>query len=138
MFGASGEQPEGLRDPMMGAFSKTDIGEGRSLDASFPLFRPGGSDLGLDGEDDLRNGLANVSASEVNSAQEGSPAVGGEYDNMFIGMSGQDGEGTNEGVAGLEHERSHASEALDVMSPGSHAEMEDKHFDDFLNGDGQN
>ncbi|KIV92116.1 hypothetical protein, variant [Exophiala mesophila] len=140
MFGASGEQSEGLRDPMMGAFSKTDIGEGRSLDASFPLFRPGGSDLGLDGEDDLRNGLANVSASEVNSAQEGSPAVGGEYDNMFIGMSGQDGEGTNEGVAGLEHEheRSHASEALDVMSPGSHGEMEDKHFDDFLNGDGQN
>lgn len=133
MFSPSGENQE--RDPMMPAFTKNNIGESRNMDPSFPLFQPN-DDLGLD-VDDLRNGLAGTSASDANSAR-GSPAVGGEYDNIFMGLGGQDGDATQDTVAGLEHVRSHASEALDMISNESHGEMEDKHFDDFINGDGQN
>ncbi|KIX09663.1 uncharacterized protein Z518_00744 [Rhinocladiella mackenziei CBS 650.93] len=147
MFSPTGEQPpEGMRDPMMPTFSGGTSAEARNHDPSFPLFRPD-TGLGLDGDDDIRNGLANASASGSNSAREGSPP-GGEYDNMFMDMTNQDADGNNDPVPSLEQETSHASEALDMIrtasndSANDHAELEDgdnvsKHFDDFLNGDEQ-
>lgn len=129
----------------MPAFRGETSAEPRNLDASFPMFRPD-EGLGLDGDDDLRNGLTNASASEANSAHDGSPPGGGEYDNMFMDMTNHDADGGNDTVPSLEQETSHASEALDMIrtashGPGSdHAELGDgdivsKHFDDFINGD---
>lgn len=140
------QQPERLRDPMLAAFSGAATGETRNHDTLFPLFRPNAG-LSLDGEDDLRNGLANASASQSTSPRAGSPP-GGEYDNMFMEMTDHDGDGNHEPVASLEQEASHASEALDMIRTASHdsandqGELEDgdhvsKHFDDFLNGDEQ-
>lgn len=149
MFSPTREQaPEGLRDPMMPAFRGEPNTEPRNLDASFPMFRPD-EGLGLDGDDDLRNGLTNVSASEANSPHDGSPAGGGEYDNMFMDMTSHDVDGNNETVPSLEQETSHASEALDMIRTASHepgnthgdlgdGDVVSKHFDDFINGDEQN
>jgi [histone H3]-trimethyl-L-lysine4 demethylase len=134
---------EGLRDPMMPTFGG-DNAEERSHDPSFPMFRGG---LGLDAEDDLRNGLANASESAPDSTREASPPVF-ESDNMFMDMTTADGDTGNDAVPGLEQEASHASEALDMIRSSSHdsanenGELEDgdnvsKHFDDFINGDGQ-
>lgn len=141
LFSPTREQPhDGLRDPMMPAFGG-DTTEGR-LDPSFPLFRPNVG-LGLDAEDDLRNGLANASAGESNSGREASPPV--FEDNIFMEMTNPDEDASNEVVPSLEQEASHASEALDMIRRASHdsandnAEFQDgdKHFDDFINGDEQ-
>ena len=146
MFSPTREQPpQVLKDPMMPTFAGDTAGDAGTHDPSFPLFRP---NTGLDPDDDLRNGLANASPRETNSGRGGSlPGV--EYDNMFLDMTHQDGEGNNDAVPSLEHETSHASEALDLIRTASNdsvndtAELEDgdnvsKHFDDFLNGDEQN
>ncbi|KAK5222792.1 hypothetical protein LTR72_005629 [Exophiala xenobiotica] len=146
MFSPTREQPpKVLKDPMMPTFTGDTVEDAGTHDPSFPLFRP---NIGLDPDDDLRNGLANASPHETNSGRGGSlPAV--EYDHMFLDMTHQDGEGTNDAVPSLEHETSHASEALDLIRTASNdsvndnAELEDgdnvsKHFDDFLNGDEQN
>jgi [histone H3]-trimethyl-L-lysine4 demethylase len=133
--------PEGMRDPMMPTFGGT-TSESRNHDPAFPMFRPNAG-LGLDAEDDLRNGLANASESAPNSAREASPPVF-ESDHMFMEMTNTDGDGGNDAVPSLEQEASHASEALDMIRTASHdsandnAELEDgdnvsKHFDDFIN-----
>jgi len=111
------------------------------------MFRPN-EGLGLDADDDLRNGLANASASEANSGHGGSPPGVGEYDNMFMDIANQDGDGSHDNVPSLEQETSHASEALDMIRTASHEANNDpvelgegdvsKHFDDFINGDEQN
>ncbi|EXJ92098.1 histone demethylase JARID1 [Capronia epimyces CBS 606.96] len=140
------QQAESLRDPMLPAFSGGPSRDARTHDPLFPLFHPNAG-LGLDGEDDLRNGLANASASQSPSARGGSPP-GGEYDSMFMEMTHQDGDGSNDVVPSLEQEASHASEALDMIRTTSHdstndpGELEDgdhvsKQFDEFLNGDEQ-
>ena len=146
LFSPTREQAhDGLRDPMMPTFGG-DVAEARNHDPSFPLFRPG-TGLGLDTEDDLRNGLANASESAPDSAREASPPVF-ESDNMFMDITNADGDTSNEPVPSLEQEASHASEALEVIRSASHdsandnAELEDgdnvsKHFDDFIIGDGQ-
>jgi hypothetical protein len=132
---------------MMPAFSGDTTGEARSHDPEFPMFRSNAG-MDLDPEDEIRDGLANVSASEANSPREGS-LPGGEYDNMFMEMTHHDGDGSNEPLPSLEHETSHASEALDMIrtasndSANDNAELEDgdnvsKHFEDFLNGDEPN
>lgn len=132
---------------MMPSFPGDPPGGGRNLDTSFPLFRSNAG-LGLDAEDDIRNGLAGADASGSNSGREGSPPGGGEYDNMFMEMTNPDGDASNDPVPSLEQETSHASEALDMIrtasndSANENAELEDgdnvsKHFDDFLNGDEQ-
>lgn len=147
LFSPGGDQAEGLRDPMMPTFPGDTGAEGRNHDPAFPMFRPNAG-LGLDPEDDLRNGLANASGSGSNSGREGSPP-GVEYDNMFMEMTNQDGDASNDPVPSLEQETSHASEALDMIrtasndSANENAELEDgdnvtKHFEDFLNGDEQN
>ena len=144
LFSPTREQAhEGLRDPMMPTFGG-DTAEGRNHDPSFPLFRGG---LGLDTEDDLRNGLANASESAPDSAREASPPVF-ESDQMFMDMTNPDADASNDTVPSLEQEASHASEALDMIRSASHdsanenEELEDgdnvsKHFDDFINGDEQ-
>ncbi|KAJ9617108.1 hypothetical protein H2200_000829 [Cladophialophora chaetospira] len=133
LFSPAREQ--GLRDPMMPAFG--DNVEGRH-DPSFPMFQPNAG-LGLDVDDDLRNGLA-TSASGTNSAREASPVF--EAENIFMEMTNPDGDANNDAVPSLEHEASHASEALDMIRSASHDSAngeleEDKHFDDFINGDEQ-
>ncbi|KIW29756.1 uncharacterized protein PV07_05545 [Cladophialophora immunda] len=147
LFSPTREAPhEELRDPMMPTFGG-DGSEGRNHDPSFPMFRSG-TGLGLDADDDIRSGLANASASAANSAREGSPSGGGEYDHMFMDMTNPDADTSNDPVPSLEQEASHASEALDMIRTASndsvndHADLEDgenvsKHFDDFINGDEQ-
>ncbi|OCT52670.1 hypothetical protein CLCR_10365 [Cladophialophora carrionii] len=146
LFSPTRDQPQdGLRDPMMPSFGGESAG-GRTHDPSFPQFRPNAG-LGLDAEDDLRNGLANASESVPASTRDASPPVF-ESDNMFLDMTNPDGDTTNDAVPSLEQEASHASEALDMIRSASHdsandnAELEDgdnvsKHFDDFINGDEQ-
>jgi hypothetical protein len=149
MFSPTAEQaPEGLRDPMMPGFAGDRSAEPRNPDASFPMFRPNTElDLGLDVDDDLRNGLANIDHTQAHSTR-GSPPVG-EYDNMFMDLGNHDGDVNHDVVPSLEQEHSHASEALDMIRRASNdsthenAEMEDgetisKHFDDFVNGDDAN
>jgi histone demethylase JARID1 len=146
LFSPTRDPPQdGLRDPMMPTFDGDNAG-GRNHDPSFPLFRPNAG-LGLDAEDDLRNGLANASESVADSTRDASPPVF-ESDNMFMDMTNPDGDANNDAVPSLEQEASHASEALDMIRSASHdsandnAEPEDgdnvsKHFDDFINGDEQ-
>ena len=148
LFSPTREQPhDSLRDPMMPAFGG-ETPEVRNHDPSFPLFHPSAG-LDLDVEDDIRNGLANASASGPNSAREGSPPGVGDYENMFMDMTNPDVDTSNDPVPSLEHEVSHASEALDMIRTASNdsahdnAELEDgdnvsKHFDDFINGDEPN
>ncbi|EXJ60475.1 histone demethylase JARID1 [Cladophialophora yegresii CBS 114405] len=146
LFSPTRDQPQdGLRDPMMPSFGGDSAG-GRNHDPSFPQFRPNAG-LGLDAEDDLRNGLANASESVPGSTRDASPPVF-ESDNMFLDMANADVDTANDAVPSLEQETSHASEALDMIRSASHdsandnAELEDgdnvsKHFDDFINGDEQ-
>ncbi|KAK6375786.1 hypothetical protein LTS17_007608 [Exophiala oligosperma] len=147
MFSPTREQPaQGMKDPMMPAFAGgTSSSTARNHDPSFPMFQP---NTGLDADDDLRNGLANASPGGTQPGREGTPP-GGEYDNIFMDITNQDGDGSNDTVPSLEHETSHASEALDMIrtasndSANNNAELEDgdnvsKHFDDFLTGDEQN
>jgi [histone H3]-trimethyl-L-lysine4 demethylase len=138
LFSPSREQAhEGMRDPMMPAFGES--GEGR--DPSFPAFRGG---LGLDIDDDLRNGLG-TSAPE--SAREGSPPAF-DQDNIFMDMANPEADAGNdtEVVPSLEQETSHASEALDIMRSASGEEghgadgesgVEEANIDDFINGEGE-
>ena len=76
------------------------------LDPSFPMFRPAG--LGIDAEDDLRNGLASAADGGAASAPGGVSPHGDEYD-IFIGMN-QEGDGEAEAendddpVPSLEHD----------------------------------
>ncbi|ETN36703.1 uncharacterized protein HMPREF1541_08981 [Cyphellophora europaea CBS 101466] len=127
------------------------LAEGRSNDGghdpSFPTFRPS---LGLDGDDDIRNGLANAENPGV-GASPGPPPPASEYDSMFMEMTDPDREvdaevtNANEPVPNLEHEASHASEALEMMTSNGGGDedvgLEDdesveKQFDDFLSGAG--
>lgn len=131
---------------MMPAFSAQSSTDTRNHDSLFPSFQRNNG-MAFDAEDDIRNGLANVSPHESHSVRGGSPS-GGEYDNMFMDIAQPDAEASNDPVPSLEHETSHASEALDMIrtashdSANEHAELEDgdnvsKHFDEFLNGDEQ-
>lgn len=117
-----GEAPAGFRD-----------GDSRNQDPSFPLFRP--SSLGIDPEDDLRNGLAGSSGH--GSARDNSPHVGG-YGDIFM----DDANGRDDPVPSLEHEASHASEALEMMANNDNEDDDgaiegvDKEFEGFLDGAG--
>ena len=118
------QAPEGLREPIV---------PGSRGDPSFPLFHSHGG-LGLDGEDDLRSGLANASAGATVHEDESTPQHG-EYDNMFLDMTTQDPDAQNE-PPHLEQEVSAASEALELIRStegGSDAEpVTAKDFDDFI------
>lgn len=148
MFSPAQERPDGLRDPIMA--SNLPSTDSRSHDLSFPTFRPLG--LGIDGEDDIRNGLANVTDVGAASGPGGASPHGDDYD-MFIGMGHQDGdvEGETGPVPTLEQEASHASEALEMIAGTDNEDVRgededvgfevdgdgvEKHFDDFLNGAG--
>jgi [histone H3]-trimethyl-L-lysine4 demethylase len=137
--------PTQVQDPLLTG----GLGEGSSTgpghDPSFPTFRPSG--LGIDVDDDIRSGLANAANSGVNSGP-GSPPQASEYDNMFnMAMTDvdQEAEGdntnANEVVPSLEHEASHASEALEMITGNEGRDeevgLEDgegalKQFDEFL------
>lgn len=99
-------------------------------DLSFPTFRPS---LGLDAEDDIRNGLANAGS----TSGPGSPPHQSDYANMFDDTEGGNTAGT---VPHLEQEQSHASEALALLGePAEEDGMEeggsmDKSFDDMFDG----
>ncbi|RMZ79667.1 hypothetical protein DV738_g3237, partial [Chaetothyriales sp. CBS 135597] len=113
-------------------------GETRSQDASFPLFRPSG--LGIDGDDDIRAGLAGGSAARTALRASDSPATGA-YGNMFIEEAA---EREDEPAASLENETNHASEALEMIASNDndHGEEEgtigaaNKDFDEFLDSGG--
>ena len=145
MFSPTHDQaPDVLRDPMMGSGASTDS---RGHDPSFPMFRPAG--LGIDAEDDIRNGLANVPDHVAVSANAvGVSPHGDDYDIFMTMNQDEDAEGeagnTDNAVPSLENEASHASEALELIAGNEGSEdvgLEDgdgvaKHFDDFLNGEG--
>ena len=144
MFSPTASQPpESLRDPMNpNPFSGGPEAAQRSHSRS--LFEPG---LGLDGEDDIRNGLAKISSpgpthAELAPATFSSPAAG-EYD-MFMDMAGHDPDTQDTGAPAMEHEPSQASDELEAMQTigaGAGAEGGDGEpgpevsntFDDFLN-----
>ena len=145
MFSPTGEEPaDALRDPILGSgLAGQPSSASGAHDPSFPMFRPAG--LGIDAEDDLRNGLASATDGGAASAPGGVSPHGDEYD-IFIGMN-QDGDREAEAendnpVPSLEHDVSHASEALEMIA-GDGADdvgLEDgegvqKHFDDFLERD---
>jgi hypothetical protein len=108
------------------------------------LFEPG---LGLDGEDDIRNGLAKISSpgpthAELAPAAFSSPPAG-DYD-MFMEMAGHDPDTQDTGPAAMEHEPSQASEELEAMQTigdsrggdvgdGEPGPEVSNTFDDFLN-----
>ena len=123
-FSPGGEGPGVFRD-----------GESRNQDPSFTLFRPSG--LGIDVEDDIRNGLTGGSGPA--SALGESLHVGG-YGDMFM----DDGGGReDEPVPSLEHETSHASEALEMIASNEDNPDDDvgtdaveKEFEGFLNSAG--
>ncbi|RMZ87652.1 hypothetical protein DV736_g5117, partial [Chaetothyriales sp. CBS 134916] len=123
LFSPSNEGAAGFRD-----------GETRHQDPSFPLFRPSG--LGIDGDDDIQNGLAVGAAAGAVLRASDSPATG-TYGNIFM----EDGaEREDEPAASLEHETNHASEALEIIASNDDDHREEdgameavnKDFDDFL------
>ncbi|KAI1615193.1 histone demethylase JARID1 [Exophiala viscosa] len=136
-FSPAGDQhPEVIRDAVMPTFPAESSADTRNHDLGFPSFR--------NVDDDLRNGLANASPLESAMVRGGSPAG---YDPIFTGMTPHDADAGNDLVPSLEHEMSHASEALDMIrtasndSANDNAGLEDgdhvsKHFDEFLTGDG--
>lgn len=147
-FGANAPSPMFSPAQEQGPMLSAGLAEGAgAADPSFPTFRPS---LGLDADDDIRNGLAGAEHPDVGSP--GPPAHSSEYDNMFMEMGDPDREGDadrlagNEPVANLEHEASHASEALEMMANNEERPDDDvgltdgetvsKEFDEFLTGDG--
>ena len=105
MFSPTGShQAEGLRDPIM---------PGARGDPAFPLFQANAG-LGLDGDDDLRSGLANVH-NATGHEDESTPQTGG-YDDMFMEMTNQDDHTQNDAP-----EATQASEALDLIRNASRA-----------------
>lgn len=142
IFSPSVEQgPDGLRDPMMAAgLPGGPSNDDRNHDPSFPMFRPAG--LGIDADDDLRNGLANMSESGVASVPGESPAHVPDY-GMFMDINQDptgDVEPDSNPVPSMEQEHSHASEALEMIASNEDGAddpgLEDgdnvsKHFDDF-------
>lgn len=141
LFSPTGEQgPDSLREAMMApGLPDGPRADSRNHDLSFPTFRPAG--LGIDAEDDIRNGLAIANAD--NEATSG-PTDPADYD-IFIGLPHQDGVEGDVGnddnpVPSLEHETSHASEALEMMGGGNDEDDGDgveKGFDEFLSGAGR-
>jgi [histone H3]-trimethyl-L-lysine4 demethylase len=129
------QPPEGLRDPMMSA---------RDHDPALSLFQSNPV-LALDGEDDLRTGLANQTGGSTTNGIDGeSPPQIAEYENMFDEMTNQDPDTQNDPTA-MEHEASQASEALDLIRSAGETDNIDgdegegegegvtaKDFDDFL------
>jgi histone demethylase JARID1 len=143
MFSPTQDRPEGLRDPMIGsALSRVPTTSSRNHDLSFPTFRPVG--LGIDAEDDLRNGLAHAHESGEGSGPSGVSPTGEDYD-MFMNMN-QDGEADGEAVnddnpaPSLEQETSHASEALEMIAGNVRGQEDDAgledgdNLDEFLSG----
>ena len=126
------QAPEGLRESVV---------PGSRGDPSFPLFQSNGG-LGLDGDEDLRSGLANASVGGPAHEDEATPHHG-EYDNMFLDMTNPDPDTQNEPPS-MDHEASAASEALELIgsagrgSEPRHLDGEDaepvtaKDFDDFI------
>ena len=102
--------PTGGESPLMaGALPERG---GENHDPSFPTFRPS---IG-DAEDDIRNGLANMDDA---SGGPSSPPAHNDYDHMFADMDTvrDDVDGPNpHDVPSLEHEASHASEALEMIA----------------------
>jgi [histone H3]-trimethyl-L-lysine4 demethylase len=119
MFSPTGEQgPDGMRDPMMTSGLGGPRVDPRNHDLSFPSFQPAG--LGMDNEDDIRNGLAIANADNGPSGPGGASPHDGDYV-MFMDMNQDEagGAGHDNPVPSLEQEASHASEALDVMGGGN-------------------
>ena len=149
-FAANAPSPMFSPAQEQGPMLSAGLGEGTGgADPSFPTFR---SSLGMDADDDIRNGLAGAEHADV-GASPGPPPHTSEYDNMFMEMGDPDREGDadrlpgNEPVANLEHETSHASEALEMMASNEQRQDDDvgledgeavgKEFDEFLTGDGE-
>lgn len=149
-FGARAQSPMFSPSHEPESMISAGLGEGQpGADPSFPTFR---SSLGLDGDDDIRNGLAGSNNAGADASPGPAPHAS-EYDNMFMEIDdpdregGGDASGANEAVPGLEHEASHASEALEIMATNGEGRDEDvgledgetvsKEFDDFLSGGGE-
>jgi [histone H3]-trimethyl-L-lysine4 demethylase len=147
-FGTNAPSPMFSPSQEGGPMISAGLTEGtEGTDPSFPTFR---SSLGMDVDDDIRNGLAG-SNNAAGGVSPGPPAQGSEYDNIFMDMDhDREGDGetsaVNEAVPSLEHEASHASEALEMMASNEEGRDEDvglqdgeavsKEFDEFLNGGG--
>lgn len=142
-FGVNAPSPMFSPSQEAGPMISAGLTEGtEGADPSFPTFR---SSIGMEADDDLRNGLAgshNVAA----GVSPGPAPHASEYDNMFMELD-QDREGapgTNDNVPSLDHEASHASEALEMIASNGEARDEDvglqdgeavsKEFDEFLSG----
>lgn len=121
--GSGSQPPEGMRETL--PFSSGLTSDGRPHDPSFPLFQPSVG-LGLDGDDDIRSGLANV-GNTVATHQGLSPHA----DSIFMDMTNHDNDAYD--VPGLDHEASHASEALEMIRSASNDSSKDQ--GDVLDGD---
>lgn len=116
--------PAGASGPMMaaGADAGTD-----TADPSFPTFR---SSIGMEVDDDLRSGLTRTDSPIVRDSP-GSPPQVSQYDDMFMDIGVADGEiegegpGANDPVSSLEHEASHASEALEMIASNDEGQREE-------------
>ncbi|KAK5106059.1 hypothetical protein LTS08_000175 [Lithohypha guttulata] len=109
MFSPTSDQPHKLRDAMVSAAIARRVSSGRDADPSFPLFHNN-----VDGEDDLRAGLAGTSTDDDMGHEARSPAEG-EYGEFFREMTNQEEDAASDGPPALEHETSQAEEALDLM-----------------------
>lgn len=112
MFSPTSEQaPDKVRAAMVSAALARRVSSNRDADPSFPLFRDN-----ADGEDDLRAGLAGTSANGTDLADSNSHSpVEGEYGDFFREMTNQEEDVTGDSPPALEHETSHAEEALDLI-----------------------
>lgn len=113
--------PSADQAPMMGGemHARPDVDGGHDL--SFPTFRPSG--MGIDADDDIRAGLAHPGPEHSANGPASPPrATTSDYDAMFMDMPeparDEDAktEPANEIVPSLEHEASHASEALEMIA----------------------
>jgi [histone H3]-trimethyl-L-lysine4 demethylase len=147
-FGAPGTYDTNAASPMFspsqdaGPMISTRLGDdSEAADPSFPTFKPS---LGMDADDDIRNGLAGTHAQQSDA---GPAPHGNDFDDMSIDIGvprSEMGEATDwndDAAPSLEHEASHASEALEMIGEGEDGGLQDgesvsKEFDDFLSGGG--
>lgn len=111
LFSPHSEGPDKMREAMVSAALARRASGNRHADPSFPLFRNNAN-----GDDDLRAGLTGTSATGTDLADSNShsPAEG-EYGDFFREMTNGDEDGANDSPPTLEHETSHAEEALDLI-----------------------
>lgn len=122
--------PANEAGPMIpGGLSGRDEGGNAGNDLSFPSFRPS---IGIDAEDDIRNGLANVSGTATGT--DSPHNANHEYEHIFGGMhvsARDDGGGPNANdMPNLEHEASHASEALEMITSNGDGGEDDVGLED--------